>query len=107
MKWIKDRLGWIVSFLTGLVSLGAIGFFLRKKFLASEKRAELAEATSRARVLEERRRHLKTLVDQDDAAIEKIEGKIQEVRRRAVSVISKVDGMTDDEVLRRFKQLGY
>lgn len=104
-KWGSWLLGGLVTVLLVVLTGGWWLRHQRQKTQRAQDEATIAEARAEVRRLEAVRREVEKRVGEKDEAIQHIDAQIREQQRRVVSAAGAGEGLDDDELAARFREV--
>lgn len=108
-EWLKKWGGLLFGGIaTVLLVVLTGGWYLRhknKQLAAARDEAAIAEATAEVRRLEAVRAEVEARVGEKDEAIKVIDQQIAEQKARAVAAAGEGDGLSDEELAARFREV--
>ncbi len=110
ISWIKGlgpRLwAWVATGLSLAIAVAAALFYRRRAVVSDAQKAN-EQARTRVATLEAERSKNVAIVGENDKYVKKIDQAILEVKRGAVMKPAETEKLTDEEVSKRFRDLGF
>tara|TARA_Y100000310_G_scaffold250210_1_gene256395 strand:+ start:182 stop:529 length:348 start_codon:yes stop_codon:yes gene_type:complete len=104
--WLKKWGGWILGALVAILTLGLVAKAYKGRLGKVKDELAIAEATKEIGKLQEVRAAIEERVGEKDEAIDIIDHKLAENRRRIIEAHEGGEDLTDDEVLEEYAHLG-
>ena len=107
VRWWRMNWRWLLASVAGAVSVALTAIFLRRRYQDALARAEMSKTLAKVTGIQREREVRRKRMVKADAEDRRLAGRVAELRRQALSVVTDVEDMTDVEVVKALRDLGY